>query len=120
MTGFIKRTVGYHAPQNVNLVLYNTLVRNKPLWSPQNVNTVVRMESIQRAATRSILNYGDLDYRHRCEKLNILPLSYRREIADLVLFYKFINVYKWFPKDNYVTFYDQSNRLRINICDGFD
>ena len=46
------------------------------------------LEFIQRAATCNILNYTDVKYSERCTKLNLLPLSFRRDCADLILFYK--------------------------------
>ena len=39
--------------------------------------------------SRYICHGTDLSYVERCCSLEILPLSYRREIADLVFFYRF-------------------------------
>ena len=46
------------------------------------------LESIQRAATRYILHYPDVKYSERCTTLNLLPLSFRRDCADLFFFFK--------------------------------
>ena len=84
--GMIKRAVGFNAPVNVTTSLYHTLVRNNldycsSVWSPSTV-------SIQRAATRYILNYPGIKYDQRCTILHLHPLSHRREITD------FLNVFK--------------------------
>ena len=44
------------------------------------------LESIQRAATRYILHSPDVKYNERCTTLNLLPLSFRRDCADLIFF----------------------------------
>ena len=39
------------------------------------------------------LNYSDFSYAERCIQLSILPLCFRREIIDLLLFFKYLNSY---------------------------
>ena len=47
------------------------------------------LEDVQRRATRFILSYHqDMSYTERLIKLNSLPLEHRREISDLLLFFK--------------------------------
>ena len=96
----IKRSVGFNAPSHVKLTLFNSLCRShleysSQVWSPFNKNKILLLESVQRSMTRFILN-NDLSYPERCAILNILPLSFRREICDLVFLFKyfkgFINV----------------------------
>ena len=49
---------------------------------------------MQRHATKYILNsYSDISYAERCIKLSNLPLCFRREIIDLVVFYKYLHNY---------------------------
>ena len=49
---------------------------------------------MQRHATKYVLNnYSDMSYAERCIKRSILPLCFRREIIDLVLFYKHLHNY---------------------------
>ena len=44
---------------------------------------------MQRRATRFILNYPkDMCYKERLQKINLLPLEFRREISDLILLFK--------------------------------
>ena len=45
------------------------------------------LENVQRRATKFILNYPtDLNYKQRLLKLSILPLEYRRDLKDVILF----------------------------------
>ena len=61
------------------------------MWSPANVKDILLLERVQRHATKCILNnYFDFSYAERCIKLSILPLCFRREINDLLLF--FLNI----------------------------
>ena len=49
-----------------------------------------RIEGVQRRASLSLLRLkrGDLTYVDRLKKLDLLPLSYDREIKDLIFYYK--------------------------------
>ena len=94
--GIIRRSIGFNAPTSVKLQLYVSLCRSKletcsQLWSPQTKCDVLSVESVQRKMTKYITNYEDLSYTDRCFVLNILPLSFRREIADLTFLYKCIH-----------------------------
>ena len=46
-------------------------------------------------------------------KLVFLPLSYRREMHDMTLFFKMMRVFNWCDISHYVNVYDDSGRLRI-------
>lgn len=50
----------------------------------------MKLERIQRRATRWILQVkqGELSYKERLFKLDLLPLTYDREVKDLVYLYK--------------------------------
>ena len=110
----VKRTIGFNAPQHVKLQLYTTLVRSKldyctQVWGGLNKANTLRIERTQRSATRYILNFPDLNYKERLCKLNLLPLTYRRDVSDILFFHRCfyehnINV------NNFVSF--TSNNLR--------
>jgi hypothetical protein len=90
--GLIKRTLGPSAPIKCKLLLYKTLVRPllsyaSQVWFPGKTQLKL-LEGIQRRATKFILNNYDSDYKTRLINLNLLPLSYFREICDLCLYYK--------------------------------
>ena len=86
--------LSFDAPSPVKFQLYVSHVRSilaycSPLRSPANVKDILLLERVQRHATKNILdNYSDMSKAERCIKLSILPLCFRREIMDLVLFYK--------------------------------
>ena len=89
-------------------LLYIAWVRSRleyasVVWSPQTKRNINNLEQVQRRATRFILG-RDYSENERLSKLNLLPLQYRREINDLVFFFKcFKNIYK-LNIFNYVSF----------------
>lgn len=89
----IMGTVGYNAPSNVTKTLYTALVRRdleycSCLWSGTSKHNVHLIESVQRQATKFILHYPDMDYKERLTSLELLPLSFRRELCDLNFFHR--------------------------------
>ena len=91
--GLIKRTVGYEVDEKVKLQLYISLVRSKleyctQVWGGMTKSDNLKIERIQRSATRYILNFPDLNYKERLCKLNLLPLTYRRDFCDIAFFHR--------------------------------
>ena len=71
--------------------LYLTLVRSKltycsQVWRPQYIKDIVKLEQVQRRATRFILGGDTLSYKNRLLKLQILPLMMWFEMADIMFF----------------------------------
>ena len=95
----IRRSISFDVPSPVKFQLYVSHIRSileycSPIWSPANVKDILLLERVQRHATKYILNnYSDFSYAERCIKLSILPLCFRREIIDLLLFLKYLNSY---------------------------
>ena len=121
VNGMIKRVVGYHAPENVTLNLYKSLTRSiveysAPVWSPQNANELIQLESVQRQMTRFITKFDGRSYQDRCIDLNLLPLCYRREISDLVFFYKCLHDKTQLHIENYIQTFDVNTSLRSSDC----
>ena len=90
MCGMIKIYTGFHYPRNVQLSLYNTLVRRQieyasPPWSPSHRRDICIVDSVQRSFTKYIFKYTDISYDKICKILNLLPLSYRREVNDIMV-----------------------------------
>ncbi len=118
VNGLIKRAVGYRAPPEVTMQLFNSLSRSvleycSPVWSPSSVRGLVSLERVQRNMTRFALHYPEnFDYRDRCIELHTLPLAYRREMHDVTLLFKCRTSDSQPPIDisNYVQFYDQNGR----------
>ena len=91
--GMVKREIGFNAPEKVSQTLFTALVRSdveygSPLWSGTSKRNLQLLEGVQRRATNYILRYPDQDYDGRLTKLDLLPLSYRREINDLCFFFR--------------------------------
>ena len=75
------------------------------MWNGLSKKNRIKLEGVQRAATRFILSYPkDMSYKDRLLKLQILPLSYRRDSADIKLLYKLIYCDTNFNLANYVRF----------------
>lgn len=58
------------------------------MWSPYLKCEISQIESVQRAFSRFVCYDSSMSYQERCTLLEILPLSFRREIADLVFCFK--------------------------------
>ena len=94
--GMIKRAIGFNAPTSVKLSLFKTYSRSIletscQVWSPHFKTSIVKIESVQRSMTKFVLNDFISSYSARCQTLEILPLSYRREMHDLTFAYKALN-----------------------------
>ena len=92
--GLLKRVCKETRDPNIRKLLYCVPVRPKleygsNLWSPHTSKHRALLENSQRRATKFMLNYPkNLTYKERLIELNLLPLEYRREISDLIFFFK--------------------------------
>jgi hypothetical protein len=76
--------------------LYLTHVKSQlcyatEVWSlVNNIQLAKRVERVQRRATRWIMmsRRGELNYKERLLALDLLPLTFDREVKDLVYLYK--------------------------------
>ena len=96
MVGMIKRSVGFNSPIDVKRQLYLAHVRSileycSPMWSPTHVKDIIKLERVQRQASKLILNDYVSPYHERCTALSILPLCFRREIIDLCFLYSYLH-----------------------------
>ena len=112
----IRRAVGLRAPPSITMQLFNTMSRSiieycSPVWSPSSVGDIQRVERLQRGMTRYAMHYPDhLDYKQRCIELDLLPLSYRREIHDLTIFFKGVNGLNRVNFSQFSQFYSSNGR----------
>ena len=67
------------------LVEYNSVV-----WSPSNIQDIVRVEQVQRKFTKALPGFKTLSYVSRLNKLGLLSLEQRRLHSDLIMCYKII------------------------------
>ena len=61
------------------------------VWNPSNVADTVKLESVQRAFTKSLPGFTDFNYLDRCRLLGLQPLVKRRLIRDLVYLFNLLN-----------------------------
>uniref|UniRef100_A0A1X7UDM8 Reverse transcriptase domain-containing protein n=1 Tax=Amphimedon queenslandica TaxID=400682 RepID=A0A1X7UDM8_AMPQE len=57
-----------------------------PVWHPCLIKDITALERFQRRATKYLFNDYSLDYKTRQQKLIILLLMYRLEMADIMFF----------------------------------
>ena len=105
------RAIGFHAPRKVKITSYIAMVRSiLEYGSPSYKYLIICIEAIQRRATNYILNNPKrpnpmhINYKERLLRLNLLPLTYRREILDIQLFLKIWNSTNKFGLDQYIYF----------------
>lgn len=101
--GFVLRSVGGFADQEVLISLFNALVRSRldygsVVWDPlYNIHIIV-LESVQRRFLKYLYYrkhrvYPPRGYDHKLllDEFNTLPLSIHREIANLKFLYKLVH-----------------------------
>ncbi len=93
LLGLVKRTLGYNAPTKAKLAYYNAIVKpvlsyGSVIWSYTSKQNLRNVESIQRRATKYILDDYTSNYKTRLMSLKLLPLSYTKEINDCCFIYK--------------------------------
>jgi hypothetical protein len=94
--GLIKRITGYTCSTDVKLLCYTSIVRphlefSSQMWSCHSKKLLLSIESVQRRATKFILNDFISDYHTRLSLLSLLPLSLRRNYLDLVFFFNCVH-----------------------------
>ena len=82
----ICRTFKSHGCRHSRKLLYISLVQSKllfcsPIWKPYLLKHVHTLETLQRRATKYILNDYHTDYKTRLIQLNLLPITYTLDIV---------------------------------------
>ena len=110
LLGLLKRTCPLITDVTVRRTLYLSLVKSQlcyttQVWSPAQVTLKAQVEQVQRRATRWIsqTRVGEVSYKDRLIKLDLLPLSYDRELKDLSFFYKCLYYYIDLNRPNRLT-----------------
>ena len=128
MLGLTKRTCHFVTNANRKRTLYLTLVRSLfehcvTVWRPVATTNIDKFERLQKNAVKWILNeeyasYSTADtYYCKCKQLNILPMSMRFELSDLVLFHKIVHELIPMKLPEYILRYNGSSRLRNSNLD---
>ena len=116
--GLIRRTFCSSTNVTTKKRLYISLVRSQflygsQIWRPLQHKDMKSIESVQRRATKFILNDYTSDYRSRLIKLQLLPLSMLLEFNDICFFVKSLKLTSddnSFDITKYITF--SHNRTR--------
>ena len=66
--------------------------------------------------TRFVTKFDGRSYQDRCIELNLLPLCFRREITDLVLFYKCLNKDTKIHIENFIQTFNVNSSRRFGDC----
>ena len=116
MLNFLYRTCKEISDTQVKKTLYLSWVRSRleyacQVWSPYTNRNIRALEQVQRKATRFIVG-KELSYNERLKKLELLPLVYRREILDLIFFYKCFKGICKLDISQYVSFRVYTRNLR--------
>lgn len=118
LLGLLKRTCPLLPDANVRRSLYLSIVKSQlsyatVVWSPHHIHLKLKIERVQRRATRWILKerLHESSYKERLIKLNMLPLCYDREIKDLIFFYNCLYGISPIDVNNFVNFVPH-NRTR--------
>ena len=109
MLGLLKKTCPLITDIKVRRTLYLFVIKSQfsyatEVWSPAGVNLRTILERVQRRATRWILRtrIGEMSYKKRLLTLRLLPLTYDRELKDLVFLYNCTSGYTGLNIDRYV------------------
>ena len=96
--GLLKRALHFVKDKRKKSAFYLAIVRSLfehcgVIWRPTSPTAINKLESIQRRAVKWILSeeghhYNDLEYTNRLKDLDLLPLQYKFECSDLVVFHK--------------------------------
>ena len=93
--GFVRRVVVDINDVEVRKVLCLSLVRRlfayvSLVWSAETVNSIVKIEQIQRRASKFILSLpykNDISYMKRLQSTQIFPVCYWQEYLKMVYIY---------------------------------
>jgi hypothetical protein len=93
--GLISRSFEVKNKNNI-ITLYKSLVRPhleycSQVWSPHLRKDVVKIEKVQRRATKLIPSLRNLPYEDRLKKLNLTTLEQRRIRMDMMEIYKILH-----------------------------
>ena len=103
----IRRNISSSVSVDARLNLYKSMIvhvltYNSPVWFA-NMSNQKSLESVQRRVTQWILSYQTESYFERMKTLNILPITLRLQICDLLTFSKIVSNhydFDWFAHVN--------------------
>ena len=126
--GLLKRTCHFVQDIKRRRTLYLTLVRSQfehcsPVWRPDSKSSLRKFDEFQKRCIKWILSEEELSYEsfdcyvRKCQQVDILPLSIRFDLNDLILFHKVVNNYIPLSMPFYLNPFDGIERLRSGHLD---
>ena len=96
--------------------LYKTLIRPhleyaSPIWSPITKCEILRLEGVQRRATKLIPELQNLPYTDRLKHLKLPTLQFRRIRQDLLLLYNYVHQNVIFDTNTHCSICNITNML---------
>ncbi len=127
--GIVRRNGHIVMDTRCRRALYLTLVRSQfencsIIWRPTTQTLSDKLESLQKRAIKWILSeesfsYPPEVYIKKCKQIDILPLSQKFDLNDLIFFHKVINKTIPVPLPDYLSFYQGGSRLRRCHLDSY-
>ena len=127
MLGLTKRTCHFVVSDHRKRTVYLAMARSQfehcsAIWCPITPTQISIFEFVQKNAIKWILNEefisysNNKTYRKKCKEINILPISKKFDLNDLVFFHKIINGYVDKLLE-YVSKFTGESRLKQNHLD---
>ena len=96
LLGYLKRNTRVILRTEVRRTPYLALVRPHlgyatQIWAPQSIALLVKLERIQRRATKFILKLPystNIRYKSRLQTLDLIPICYWHELLDVTFFFQ--------------------------------
>ena len=121
--GLMKRTLHFIKDPKQKRAFYLALVRSlfehcSIIWRPTTTTATKKVESVQKRAVKWILgeldhHYNDLEYLSRLRDLDLLPMEYKFDYTDLVMFHNIYHEKSVVELPPYITAMTSSDRRRL-------
>ena len=117
--GLVKRNCSLTGCPLRRKVLYLTLVRSlfehcSNVWGPTNEAQLTGFVKIQKRAIKWVLNepfasYSNKEYHDKLKSLNVLPMKYKFQLNDIVMFHKIYYKYSVVSLPRFLARHDDDN-----------
>ena len=126
--GLLRRTCHFVNDTKRRRVLYLTLVRSQfehcsQVWHPTSKTMLSKFESFQKKCIKWVLFEEELSYHARntylkkCKEINVLPMQYKFDLSDAVLFHKIVYSHIPIEMPDFLVKFNGNSRLRSSHLD---